>query len=111
MQRAQTQGRAPPIANVARGRKLRKLWGEYEVELPGLADGFALFGESGCLNDIAKELETLRVGQKKEQTEAPKADDGFVSGLGVRHKWSTPQEIGEITVGPYVVDMPIMNEE
>lgn len=111
MQRAQSQ-RAPPIANVQRGRKLRKLWGEYEVELPGVADGFELFGENGYLHDIAKELETLRVGQKKEKSEdGDTENDGFLSGLGVHHKWSVPQEIGEITVGPYVVDMAIMTEE
>ena len=77
------------------------------MELPGVDAGLQLFGDNGYLQDIAKELATLRVAQ----SESTVVDDGcFVSGLGVRHKWSCPLDIGEITVGPYVVDMDIMSD-
>jgi len=84
------------------------------VEVPGLEDGFELFGDSGYLEDIAKELNGLRVAQQQSEEKIQEKDDDsncYVSGLAVKHQWVAPQEIGEITVGPYVVDMNIMTEE
>ncbi len=86
------------------------MWGNYEVEMPVLSGGFRLFEEDLYLKEFSNDLKELFVTQNKELCELNgKSADSFVSGLGIRHKWSEPQEIGEITVGPYVPDIDMFN--
>jgi len=84
--------------------KLRKLWGRYQVELPTLPDGGQLFKDGDAyLNELTKTLDA----SKKEHSDDDSDFDGFLSGLGIKHKWTQPRDIGEMTVGPYAVDIDI----
>lgn len=86
------------------------MWGDYEVDLPQLDGGYRLFADGDTyFDDFSQKLDQLVVTQKE-----PEAKDGeegepphFISALGVKHEWSAPREIGDITVGPYVNDMDI----
>jgi len=83
------------------------MWGNYKVKMPKLENGFTLFDDDLYLNDFAQNLKKLVISQQNEKNEYDD-DSYFVSGLGVKHEWSEPQEIGELTVGPYVVDIDIV---
>ena len=87
------------------------MWGDYKVEMPKIEDGFKVFGDDELyLKDFDKDLKKLMISGDEKKGKI-NLDEYFVSGLGVQHKWIEPQEIGEITVGPYVVDMAIHNNE
>lgn len=81
--------------------QLRRLWGKYEVEVPKALDDMGKITMKEYLDDFMKNIFDSVHQQKCED----KKSDGFVSGLGIKHQWTEPQEIGEITVGPYVMDI------
>eukprot|EP00485_Elphidium_margaritaceum_P012082 CAMPEP_0202706132 /NCGR_PEP_ID=MMETSP1385-20130828/18598_1 /ASSEMBLY_ACC=CAM_ASM_000861 /TAXON_ID=933848 /ORGANISM="Elphidium margaritaceum" /LENGTH=610 /DNA_ID=CAMNT_0049364533 /DNA_START=7 /DNA_END=1839 /DNA_ORIENTATION=- len=85
-------------------RKLRKMWGEqYDVVMPSIAnDAHSLFDNDLYLNDFAKHLQEMMLESCQTNEEA---NEHFMSGLGLQHKWNEPREIGELAVGPYVVEI------
>ena len=83
--------------------QLRKLWGRYEVDIPRDPDGMEYIKMKQFLDDFMSNISDSVHNQQIRDRHA----DGFVSGLGIKHQWVEPQEIGEITVGPYVVDIAI----
>lgn len=89
---------------------MRVLWGDFEVELPKLE--FKLFADGDSyLEDFSAKINQLVIEQAKAGSEKRGEEDDesdcYISALGVRHEWSTPCEIGEMMVGPYVNDMDI----